>query len=129
MLEIADEQAAGTSMFSSRLRSQSIKTRCIRGLGPYRTRQDSLMRCLALSIPFFNLKNLGKWIDGLGGIQRFGDYRHLPDFKNDVEDFMVKVEKLGKVIGKVVDWILGKTDAAGIIDGVKSESTILNANP
>lgn len=133
LLQITDEQARQWQDFNVQLdySSQSIKNTFIRGLGPLTPGLTKLSDALSGAIDtVLQSPELGKWIDGLaGGIQRFGDYLASPDFKNDVEDFMVKVEKLGKVIGKVVDWILGKTDAAGIIDGVKSESTILNANP
>ncbi|HAU3156259.1 TPA: hypothetical protein JDD61_003699 [Salmonella enterica subsp. salamae] len=133
LLQITDEQARQWQDFNIQLdySSQSIKNTFIRGLGPLTPGLTKLSDALSGAIDtVLQSPELGKWIDGLaGGIQRFGDYLASPDFKNDVEDFMVKVEKLGKVIGKVVDWILGKTDAAGIIDGVKSESTILNANP
>ncbi|HII3217826.1 TPA: hypothetical protein ACY3HR_004789 [Citrobacter freundii] len=133
LLQITGEQARQWQDFNVQLdySSQSIKNTFIRGLGPLTPGLTKLSDALSGAIDtVLQSPELGKWIDGLaGGIQRFGDYLASPDFKNDVEDFMVKVEKLGKVIGKVVDWILGKTDAAGIIDGVKSESTILNANP
>ncbi|HCD1267388.1 TPA: hypothetical protein JD850_RS18560 [Citrobacter freundii] len=133
LLQITDDQARQWQDFNVQLdySSQSIKNTFIRGLGPLTPGLTKLSDALSGAIDtVLQSPELGKWIDGLaGGIQRFGDYLASPDFKNDVEDFMVKVEKLGKVIGKVVDWILGKTDAAGIIDGVKSESTILNANP
>lgn len=133
LLQITDEQARQWQDFNVQLdySSQSIKNTFIRGLGPLTPGLTKLSDALSGAIDtVLQSPELGKWIDGLaGGIQRFGDYLASPDFKNDVENFMVKVEKLGKVIGKVVDWIIGKTDAAGIIDGVKSESTILNANP
>lgn len=133
LLQITDEQARQWQDFNIQLdySSQSIKNTFIRGLGPLTPRLTKLSDALSGAIDtVLQSPELGKWIDGLaGGIQRFGDYLASPDFKNDVENFMVKVEKLGKVIGKVVDWIIGKTDTTGIIDGVKSESTILNANP
>ncbi|EGX6986845.1 hypothetical protein GKW24_000193 [Escherichia coli] len=133
LLQITDEQARQWQDFNVQLdySSQSIKNTFIRGLGPLTPGLTKLSDALSGAIDtVLQSPELGKWIDGLaGGIQRFGDYLASPDFKNDVENFMVKVEKLGKVIGKVVDWIIGKTDTTGIIDGVKSESTILNANP
>lgn len=133
LLQITDEQARQWQDFNIQLdySSQSIKNTFIRGLGPLTPGLTKLSDALSGAIDtVIQSPELGKWIDGLaGGIQRFGDYLASPDFKNDVENFMVKVEKLGKVIGKVVDWIIGKTDTTGIIDGVKSESTILNANP
>lgn len=133
LLQITDEQARQWQDFNIQLdySSQSIKNTFIRGLGPLTPGLTKLSDALSGAIDtVMRSPELGKWIDGLaGGIQRFGDYLASPDFKNDVENFMVKVEKLGKVIGKVVDWIIGKTDTTGIIDGVKSESTILNANP
>lgn len=133
LLKITDEQARQWQDFNIQLdySSQSIKNTFIRGLGPLTPGLTKLSDALSGAIDtVIQSPELGKWIDGLaGGIQRFGDYLASPDFKNDVENFMVKVEKLGKVIGKVVDWIIGKTDTTGIIDGVKSESTILNANP
>lgn len=133
LLQITDEQARQWQDFNVQLdySSQSIKNTFIRGLGPLTPGLTKLSDALSGAIDtVLQSPELGKWIDGLaGGIQRFGDYLASPDFKNDVENFMVKVEKLGKVIGKVVDWIIGKTDTAGIIDGVTSESTILNAKP
>lgn len=133
LLQITDEQARQWQDFNVQLdySSQSIKNTFIRGLAPLTPGLTKLSDALSGAIDtVLQSPELGKWIDGLaGGIQRFGDYLASPDFKNDVENFMVKVEKLGKVIGKVVDWIIGKTDTTGIIDGVKSESTILNANP
>lgn len=133
LLQITDEQARQWQDFNIQLdySSQSIKNTFIRGLGPLTPGLTKLSDALSGAIDtVMRSPELGKWIDGLaGGIQRFGNYLASPEFKNDVENFMVKVEKLGKVIGKVVDWIIGKTDTTGIIDGVKSESTILNANP
>lgn len=133
LLQITDEQARQWQDFNIQLdySSQSIKNTFIRGLAPLTPGLTKLSDALSGAIDtVLQSPELGKWIDGLaGGIQRFGDYLASPDFKNDVENFMVKVEKLGKVIGKVVDWIIGKTDTAGIIDGVTSESTILNAKP
>lgn len=133
LLQITDEQARQWQDFNVQLdySSQSIKNTFIRGLAPLTPGMTKLSDALSGAIDtVLQSPELGKWIDGLaGGIQRFGDYLASPDFKNDVENFMVKVEKLGKVIGKVVDWIIGKTDTAGIIDGVTSESTILNAKP
>lgn len=133
LLQITDEQARQWQDFNVQLdySSQSIKNTFIRGLAPLTPGLTKLSDALSGAIDtVLQSPELGKWIDGLaGGIQRFGDYLASPDFKNDVENFMVKVEKLGKVIGKVVDWIIGKTDTAGIIDGVTSESTILNAKP
>ncbi|HBN5747634.1 TPA: hypothetical protein L3G55_001652 [Citrobacter freundii] len=133
LLQITDEQARQWQDFNVQLdySSQSIKNTFIRGLAPLTPGLTKLSDALSGAIDtVLQSPELGKWIDGLaGGIQRFGDYLASPDFKNDVENFMVKVEKLGKVIGNVVDWIIGKTDTAGIIDGVTSESTILNANP
>ncbi|EKV4260598.1 hypothetical protein RQL86_27045 [Citrobacter freundii] len=133
LLQITDEQARQWQDFNVQLdySSQSIKNTFIRGLAPLTPGLTKLSDALSGAIDtVLQSPELGKWIDGLaGGIQRFGDYLASPDFKNDVENFMVKVEKLGKVIGNVVDWIIGKTDTAGIIDGVTSESTILNAKP
>lgn len=133
LLQITDEQARQWQDFNVQLdySSQSIKNTFIRGLAPLTPGLTKLSDALSGAIDtVLQSPELGKWIDGLaGGIQRFGYYLASPDFKNDVENFMVKVEKLGKVIGKVVDWIIGKTDTAGIIDGVTSESTILNAKP
>ncbi|KPR52117.1 hypothetical protein [Citrobacter freundii] len=133
LLQSTDEQARQWQDFNVQLdySSQSIKNTFIRGLAPLTPGLTKLSDALSGAIDtVLQSPELGKWVDGLaGGIQRFGDYLASPDFKNDVENFMVKVEKLGKVIGKVVDWIIGKTDTAGIIDGVTSESTILNAKP
>lgn len=133
LLQITDEQARQWQDFNIQLdySSQSIKNTFIRGLGPLTPGLTKLSDALSGAIDtVMRSPELGKWIDGLaGGIQRFGNYLASPEFKNDVEDFMVKVEKLGSVIGKVVDWILGKTDTETVIDGIKSNSTILNANP
>lgn len=131
LLQITDEQARQWQDFNVQLdySSQSIKNTFIRGLGPLTPGLTKLSDALSGAIDtVLQSPELGKWIDGLaGGIQRFGDYLASPDFKNDVEDFMVKVEKLGKVIGKVVDWIIGKTNLS--VDDIKSGSSILSDKP
>ncbi|HED2194124.1 TPA: lytic transglycosylase domain-containing protein [Citrobacter freundii] len=131
LLQITDEQARQWQDFNVQLdySSQSIKNTFIRGLGPLTPGLTKLSDALSGAIDtVLQSPELGKWIDGLaGGIQRFGDYLASPDFKNDVENFMVKVEKLGKVIGKVVDWIIGKTNLS--VDDIKSGSSILSDKP
>ncbi|MGZ0595933.1 lytic transglycosylase domain-containing protein [Citrobacter portucalensis] len=131
LLQITDEQARQWQDFNVQLdySSQSIKNTFIRGLGPLTPGLTKLSDALSGAInTVLQSPELGKWIDGLaGGIQRFGDYLASPDFKNDVENFMVKVEKLGKVIGKVVDWIIGKTNLS--VDDIKSGSSILSDKP
>ncbi|MFE8677824.1 lytic transglycosylase domain-containing protein [Escherichia coli] len=131
LLQITDEQARQWQDFNVQLdySSQSIKNTFIRGLGPLTPGLTKLSDALSGAIDtILQSPELGKWIDGLaGGIQRFGDYLASPDFKNDVENFMVKVEKLGKVIGKVVDWIIGKTNLS--VDDIKSGSSILSDKP
>ncbi|HBU6121346.1 TPA: lytic transglycosylase domain-containing protein, partial [Citrobacter freundii] len=106
LLQITDEQARQWQDFNVQLdySSQSIKNTFIRGLAPLTPGLTKLSDALSGAIDtVLQSPELGKWIDGLaGGIQRFGDYLASPDFKNDVENFMVKVEKLGKVIGNVV---------------------------
>ena len=47
-----------------------------------------------------------------------------PEFKSDVESFMTGVERLGRLIGKVIDWVTGKTDIT--LDDVKSHSSMLS---
>lgn len=131
LLQITDEQARQWQDFNVQLdySSQSIKNTFIRGLGPLTPGLTKLSDALSGAIDtVLQSPELGKWIDGLaGGIQRFGDYLASPDFKNDVENFMVKVENLGKVIGKVVDWIIGKTNLS--VDDIKSGSSILSDKP
>lgn len=131
LLQITDEQARQWQDFNVQLdySSQSIKNTFIRGLGPLTPGLTKLSDALSGAIDtVLQSPELGKWIDGLaGGIQRFGDYLASPDFKNDVENFMVKVEKLGKVIGKVVDWIIGKTSLS--VDDFKSGPSILSDKP
>ncbi|MGZ0586910.1 lytic transglycosylase domain-containing protein [Citrobacter freundii] len=131
LLQITDDQARQWQDFNVQLdySSQSIKNTFIRGLAPLTPGLTKLSDALSGAIDtVLQSPELGKWIDGLaGGIQRFGDYLASPDFKNDVENFMVKVEKLGKVIGKVVDWIIGKTNLS--VDDIKSGSSILSDKP
>ncbi|WP_370607447.1 lytic transglycosylase domain-containing protein [Citrobacter meridianamericanus] len=131
LLQITDEQARQWQDFNVQLdySTQSIKNTFIRGLAPLTPGLTKLSDALSGAIDtVLQSPELGKWIDGLaGGIQRFGDYLASPDFKNDVENFMVKVEKLGKVIGKVVDWIIGKTNLS--VDDIKSGSSILSDKP
>lgn len=131
LLQITDEQVRQWQDFNIQLdySSQSIKNTFIRGLGPLTPGLTKLSDALSGAIDtVMRSPELGKWIDGLaGGIQRFGNYLASPEFKNDVEDFMVKVEKLGKVIGKVVDWIIGKTSLS--VDDFKSGPSILSDKP
>lgn len=127
LLQITDQQAKQWQDFNVQLdfSSQSIRNTFIRGLAPLTPALTKLSDSLSVAIDtVLKSPELGKWIDNLsGGIQRFGNYLASPEFSKDVEDFMEKVEKLGGVIGKVVDWIVGKTNLSA--SDVTSGSSIL----
>ncbi|MJB99360.1 lytic transglycosylase domain-containing protein, partial [Salmonella enterica subsp. diarizonae] len=64
-------------------------------------------------------------------IQRFGDYLASPDFKNDVEDFMAGLKKLGLAIGRIIDLATGKITAAEFFSGsssILSNETVKDPN-
>lgn len=127
LLQISDQQARQWQDFNIQLdySGQSIRNTFVRGLAPLAPALTKLSDALTSAIDtVLKSPELGKWIDNLsGGIQRFGNYLASPEFSKDVEDFMTKVEKLGSVIGKVVDWIVGKTNLSAA--DVTSGSSIL----
>ncbi|EBT7098024.1 hypothetical protein CPV60_09185 [Salmonella enterica] len=130
-LQLTDQQLRQWQDFNIQLdRSKvSIGNTFIRGLAPLAPLAPELGK---LSDAFSGaietvLKSpeLGKWIDGLSdGIRRFGNYLASPEFQKDVEAFISGVERLGRVIGKVIDWISGKSDIT--TDDIKSRSSILS---
>lgn len=97
----------------------------MRGLGPLTPQLSKLSDALAGAIDtVLKSPELGKWIDALaGGIERFGNYLASPTFKSDVESFMSGVERLGRVIMKVLGWLDGGSSA---MDDIKSGSSFLN---
>ncbi|SVQ68285.1 transglycosylase SLT domain-containing protein [Klebsiella pneumoniae] len=97
----------------------------MRGLGPLTPQLSKLSDALAVAIDtVLKSPELGKWIDALaGGIERFGNYLASPTFKSDVESFMSGVERLGRVIMKVLGWLDGGSSA---MDDIKSGSSFLN---
>lgn len=97
----------------------------MRGLGPLTPQLSKLSDALSGAIDtVLKSPELGKWIDALaGGIERFGNYLASPTFKSDVESFMSGVERLGRVIMKVLGWLDGGTSA---MDDIKSGSSFLN---
>lgn len=127
LLQISDQQARQWQDFNIQLdySGQSIRNTFVRGLAPLAPALTKLSDALTSAIDtVLKSPELGKWIDNLSsGIQRFGNYLASPEFSKDVEDFMTKVEKLGSVIGKVVDWIIGKTSLSAA--DVTSGSSIL----
>lgn len=128
LLQISDQQAKQWQDFNVQLdySSQSIRNTFIRGLTPLTPALTKLSDSLSVAIDtVLKSPELGKWIDGLSnGIQRFGNYLASPEFSTDVDNFMTKVERLGTVIGKVVDWIIGKTNIS--VSDVTSGSSILS---
>ena len=135
LLQITDEQARQWQDFNVQLdySSQSIKNTFIRGLGPLTPGLTKLSDALSGAIDtVLQSPELGKWIDGLaGGIQRFGDYLASPDFKNDVEDFMAGLKKLGLAIGRIIDLATGKITAAEFFSGsssILSNETVKDPN-
>ncbi|EPY4413160.1 lytic transglycosylase domain-containing protein [Klebsiella pneumoniae] len=127
MLQITDQQARQWQDFNVQLdySSQSIRNTFVRGLGPLTPQLSKLSDALAGAIDtVLKSPELGKWIDALaGGIERFGNYLASPTFKSDVESFMSGVERLGRVIMKVIGWLDGGTSA---MDDIKSGSSFLN---
>lgn len=131
LLQITDQQAKQWQDFNVQLdySNQSIRNTFVRGLGPLTPALTKLSDALSSAIDtVLQSPELGKWIDGLSaGIQKFGNYLASPEFSTDVDNFMTKVTRMGEIIGKVVDWITGKTNitAAGIASG----SSMLGNNP
>lgn len=127
LLQITDQQARQWQDFNVQLdySGQSIRNTFVRGLGPLTPQLSKLSDALAGAIDtVLQSPELGKWIDGLaGGIERFGNYLASPDFTKDVESFMAGIEKLGALIGKVYDWVVGKTEIS--VSDVTAGSSIL----
>ncbi|HEB5830337.1 TPA: hypothetical protein RZF54_002901 [Yersinia enterocolitica] len=132
-LQLTDQQLKQWQDFNVQLdlSNRSIRNAFVTGLAPLAPSIGKLSDAVSGAIDtFLQSPELGKWIDGLSqGIQKFGNYLASPQFKSDVDDFMSKVERMGTLIGNVVDWILGKTDSAGITASITSGSSILNAKP
>lgn len=127
MLQISDQQARQWQDFNVQLdySSQSIRNTFVRGLGPLTPQLSKLSDALSGAIDtVLKSPELGKWIDALaGGIERFGNYLASPTFKSDVESFMSGVQRLGRVIMKVLGWLDGGSSA---MDDIKSGSSFLN---
>ncbi|NVB29503.1 hypothetical protein F9X20_013775 [Escherichia coli] len=128
LLQITDQQARQWQDFNVQLdySGQSIRNTFVRGLGPLTPQLSKLSDALAGAIDtVLQSPELGKWIDGLaGGIERFGKYLASPEFTKDVDSFMAGIEKLGALIGKVYDWVVGKTSIS--VADVKEGSLILS---
>ena len=128
MLQITDQQARQWQDFNVQLdySSQSIRNTFVRGLGPLTPQLSKLSDALSGAIDtVLKSPELGKWIDGLAsGIEKFGNYLASPEFSTDVNNFMSRIEKMGDLIGKVIDWITGKTSITAA--DVTAGSTILN---
>ncbi|HAL6255121.1 hypothetical protein [Escherichia coli] len=128
LLQITDQQARQWQDFNVQLdySGQSIRNAFVRGLGPLTPQLSKLSDALAGAIDtVLQSPELGKWIDGLaGGIERFGNYLASPEFTKDVGSFMSGIEKLGALIWKVYDWVVGKTDIS--VSDVTSGSSILS---
>lgn len=127
-LQLTDQQLRQWQDFNIQLdRSKvSIGNTFIRGLAPLAPELGKLSDAFSGAIEtVLKSPELGKWIDGLSdGIRRFGNYLASPEFQKDVEAFISGVERLGQVIGKVIDWISGKSDIT--TDDIKSRSSILS---
>ncbi|EDU1945909.1 hypothetical protein C3888_004192 [Salmonella enterica subsp. enterica serovar Saintpaul] len=127
-LQLTDQQLRQWQDFNIQLdRSKvSIGNTFIRGLAPLAPELGKLSDAFSGAIEtVLKSPELGKWIDGLSdGIRRFGNYLASPEFRKDVEAFISGVERLGRVIGKVIDWISGKSDITA--DDIKSRSSILS---
>lgn len=127
-LQLTDQQLRQWQDFNIQLdRSKvSIGNTFIRGLAPLAPELGKLSDAFSGAIEtVLKSPELGKWIDGLSdGIRRFGNYLASPEFQKDVEAFISGVERLGRVIGKVIDWISGKSDITE--DDIKSRSSILS---
>lgn len=130
-LQITDQQLKQWQDFNVQLdRSKvSIGNTFIRGLAPLAPELGKLSDAFSGAIEtVLKSPELGKWIDGLAdGIRSFGNYLASPEFKKDVEAFMTGVERLATVIGKVIDWIAGKSNIS--VDDVKSHSSMLSNEP
>ncbi|HGY5869780.1 hypothetical protein [Citrobacter amalonaticus] len=128
LLQITDQQARQWQDFNIQLdySSQSIKNTFIRGLGPLTPALTKLSEALSGAIDtVLQSPELGKWIDGLSrGIERFGNYLASPEFTKDVDSFMSGVQKMGAMIGKVFDWVTGKTNIT--VSDVTAGSSILS---
>lgn len=131
MLQITDQQAKQWQDFNVQLdySNQSIRNTFIRGLAPLTPALTKLSDSLSVAIDtVLKSPELGKWIDGLSaGIQRFGNYLASPEFTKDAEDFMSGVQKMAALIGKVFDWVAGKTNIS--VSDVTGGSSILNSGP
>ncbi|MBA3094958.1 hypothetical protein CB001_012030 [Salmonella enterica] len=127
-LQLTDQQLRQWQDFNIQLdRSKvSIGNTFIRGLAPLAPELGKLSDAFSGAIEtVLKSPELGKWIDGLSdGIRRFGNYLASPELQKDVEAFISGVERLGRVIGKVIDWISGKSDITA--DDIKSRSSILS---
>ncbi|EHK3590532.1 hypothetical protein JTT96_002168 [Salmonella enterica] len=127
-LQLTDQQLRQWQDFNIQLdRSKvSIGNTFIRGLAPLAPELGKLSDAFSGAIEtVLKSPELGKWIDGLSdGIRRFGNYLASPEFQKDVEAFISGVERLGRVIGKVIDWISGKSGITA--DDIKSQSSILS---
>ncbi|EJJ8422803.1 hypothetical protein NJ891_001123 [Salmonella enterica] len=127
-LQLTDQHLRQWQDFNIQLdRSKvSIGNTFIRGLAPLAPELGKLSDAFSGAIEtVLKSPELGKWIDGLSdGIRRFGNYLASTEFQKDVEAFISGVERLGRVIGKVIDWISGKSDITA--DDIKSRSSILS---
>ncbi|ELP9176085.1 hypothetical protein R1680_004603 [Salmonella enterica] len=127
-LQLTDQQLRQWQDFNIQLdRSKvSIGNTFIRGLAPLAPELGKLSDAFSGAIEtVLKSPELGKWIDGLSdGIRRFGNYLASTEFQKDVEAFISGVERLGRVISKVIDWISGKSDITA--DDIKSRSSILS---
>ncbi|EGZ8129452.1 hypothetical protein JJJ66_002577 [Salmonella enterica] len=127
-LQLTDQQLRQWQDFNIQLdRSKvSIGNTFIRGLAPLAPVLGKLSDAFSDAIEtVLKSPELGKWIDGLSdGIRRFGNYLASPEFQKDVEAFISGVVRLGRVIGKVIDWISGKSGITA--DDIKSRSSILS---
>lgn len=127
-LQLTDQQLKQWQDFNIQLdRSKvGIENTFIRGLAPLTPELGKLSDAFSGAVDtVLKSPELGKWLDGLAdGIRRFGNYLASPEFKSDVESFMTGVERLGRLIGKVIDWVTGKTDIT--LDDVKSHSSMLS---
>ncbi|ECO8482093.1 hypothetical protein HES26_000654 [Salmonella enterica] len=127
-LQLTDQQLRQWQDFNIQLdRSKvSIGNTFIRGLAPLAPELGKLSDAFSGAIEtVLKSPELGKWIDGLSdGIRRFGNYLASTEFQKDVQAFISGVERLGRVIGKVIDWISGKSDITA--DDIKSRSSILS---
>ncbi|MEG2265235.1 MAG: lytic transglycosylase domain-containing protein [Acinetobacter sp.] len=130
-LQLTDQQLKQWQDFNVQLdrSSASISNTFIRGLAPLTPELTKLSDAFSGAIDtVLKSPELGKWIDGLSsGIRKFSEYLVSPDFKTDVKDFMEGVEKLGRVIKKVIGWISG--DSSISADDIKSSSSILSDKP